>query len=80
MGREPQMQTCLTNGWMPVTESLPHPFHAFSGQALLNLVYAKDPFCSKAIGLGFESQSSFLSLDHISHSCLAHCDGQNLEV
>ena len=62
-----------------MTESLPHPFHALSRHTLLNLVYANDPFCSKAIGLGFESQSSFLSLDHISYSCLAHHDGQNLE-
>ena len=32
-------------------------------QRCLTLVYAKDSFCSKAIGFGFESQSSFLSLD-----------------
>ena len=28
----------------------------------LDLIYAKNSLCSKAIGLGFESQSSFLSL------------------
>ena len=41
---------------------LPHPFPAFSR---LDLDYTKDSLCSNAKGLGFESHSSFLSLDSV---------------